>query len=405
MTTIPFDPLLSALERKARALSPTEGYTFTAQRLFYAALDGVPRVENGEKAAEILEGYLRFRFEDVSLAKKVIGDLIGKKQATFFDDIYLKKRIWAASETSDGGKRDMLTAMDLFVAIVKDAPDWLAPLLLHTDVDDFTAEELDGKLDEVIDAAPKVEDEDEEALPDVGKTDLEEAFEKKDREAAEKALEVDDFLAKIDEALGTNLSDPADARRGMSLLVDEVRQVRGKLLESVFGQDNAIGVFSEGYFRAKMFSDSGEKRNRPLATYLFTGPPGVGKTFFAEVAAEAMGLPFKRFDMSGYADKEAIVDFLGLNQSYKAAKPGTVTGFVKENPKCLLLFDEVEKAHITIIYLFWHSRLFGKFICLVNLHYCLFCQACIYNSLLKHCAKISVYWVHYIAVGAVRIFP
>lgn len=93
-------------------------------------------------------------------------------------------------------------------------------------------------------------------------------------------------------------------------------------------------------------------RKKPRATYLFAGPPGVGKTFLAEVAAEKLSLPFMRFDMSEYADKEANLEFCGSDKVYKNAKSGNVTGFVSEHPKCILLFDEVEKAHLCVIHLF-----------------------------------------------------
>lgn len=63
----------------------------------------------------------------------------------------------------------------------------------------------------------------------------------------------------------------------------------------------------------------------------------------AEVAAEKLSLPFMRFDMSEYADKEANLEFCGSDKVYKNAKSGNVTGFVSEHPKCILLFDEVEK--------------------------------------------------------------
>lgn len=59
-----------------------------------------------------------------------------------------------------------------------------------------------------------------------------------------------------------------------------------------------------------------------------------------------------RFDMSEYADKEANLEFCGSDKVYKNAKSGNVTGFVSEHPKCILLFDEVEKAHLCVIHLF-----------------------------------------------------
>lgn len=101
-----------------------------------------------------------------------------------------------------------------------------------------------------------------------------------------------------------------------------------------------------------MLSMIDKSRTRPRATFLFAGPPGVGKTFMAEKAAEALKLPFMRFDMSEYADKEANLEFCGSDKVYKNAKAGNVTSFVADNPECVLLFDEIEKAHICVIHLF-----------------------------------------------------
>lgn len=135
-------------------------------------------------------------------------------------------------------------------------------------------------------------------------------------------------------------------------VVKATRRIQSVLLEKIYGQDQAVNTFVSGYFQAQLASCSNNKTKKPQATFLFAGPPGVGKTFLAEQAAEALRLPYCRFDMSEYSDKEANLEFCGSDKVYKNAKEGNVTGFVKKNPKCILLFDEIEKAHINIIYLF-----------------------------------------------------
>ena len=145
---------------------------------------------------------------------------------------------------------------------------------------------------------------------------------------------------------------PEDVKGEVASLVTEVKRIRSTLQETVFGQDKAINVLVTGYFQARMLSMIDKSRKRPRATFLFAGSPGVGKTFLAETSAEALGLPFMRFDMSEYADKEANIEFCGSDKVYKNGKPGNVTSFVAENPKCVLLFDEIEKAHMCVIYLF-----------------------------------------------------
>ena len=138
----------------------------------------------------------------------------------------------------------------------------------------------------------------------------------------------------------------------LSSLTDRIRDMRAKLLSTVQGQDHAVHAFAEGMFAAEVLSASDGKRRRPRAIFVFAGPPGVGKTFLAEQAAEALGIPFKRFDMSAYADHQSYMGLVGFEKSYQGAKPGLLTGFVKDNPHCFLLFDEIEKAHLNTVQLF-----------------------------------------------------
>lgn len=138
----------------------------------------------------------------------------------------------------------------------------------------------------------------------------------------------------------------------VSQLTEKVKKTHDALSKVIFGQDNAISVFTTGYFQAELSALTDKNRVKPRATFLFAGPPGVGKTFLAEKAAEILEIPFMRFDMSEYSDKEATLEFIGSDKVYKGAKEGNVTGFVARNPKCVLLFDEIEKAHINIIHLF-----------------------------------------------------
>lgn len=135
-------------------------------------------------------------------------------------------------------------------------------------------------------------------------------------------------------------------------IVQTTRSIQKTLLDCVFGQDQAVNAFVSGYFQSKLMACSRSETQKPQAAFLFAGPPGVGKTFLAEKSAQALGLPYKRFDMSEYSDKEANLEFCGSDKVYKNGKPGNVTEFVAENPECVLLFDEIEKAHINIIYLF-----------------------------------------------------
>jgi ATP-dependent metalloprotease FtsH len=135
-------------------------------------------------------------------------------------------------------------------------------------------------------------------------------------------------------------------------LTGRVRKMRYALLDKVHGQDHAVHAFAEGMFNAEVLAAADEKRRRPRAVFVFAGPPGVGKTFLAGQAAEALNIAYKRFDMSNFADHQAHSNLIGFNPSYKDAKAGILTRFVRTNPHSILLFDEIEKAHLNTIQLF-----------------------------------------------------
>lgn len=135
-------------------------------------------------------------------------------------------------------------------------------------------------------------------------------------------------------------------------LTGRFRQMRMDLLTKVFGQDHAVQDFVEGLFNAEVVSAADNKRRAPLAVFVFAGPPGAGKTYLAETGATYLDRPFKRFDMSAYSAHQQNEELVGMSKSYRGAHPGVLTEFVEKNPDSVLLFDEIEKAHINTIHLF-----------------------------------------------------
>ena len=172
--------------------------------------------------------------------------------------------------------------------------------------------------------------------------DLKPFSEKKDSKKDDAAHFIEDAQAAAAAEQELSLSD----------LVSRTKTLRTALKERVLGQDHTVGVFAEGYFQAELQAAITEDRNHPLATFLFAGPPGVGKTFLSEEAARILGLPFRRFDMSEYANPNATDELSGSDANYRHSSEGLLTGFVSRNPHCLLLFDEIEKASIDTIHLF-----------------------------------------------------
>ena len=138
----------------------------------------------------------------------------------------------------------------------------------------------------------------------------------------------------------------------ISDIIAKTKEIRAKLSDRVLGQDYAINVLAEGYFSAELNDVISTRDAKPKASFLFAGSSGVGKTFLAEQFAKVLDLPFLRVDMSGFSDKEAATEFAGSDAVYRGAQSGLVTSFVAKNPKCIILFDEIEKAHLTIIHLF-----------------------------------------------------
>lgn len=135
------------------------------------------------------------------------------------------------------------------------------------------------------------------------------------------------------------------------------------LTQKIFGQDMAIQKFVQGYINSRMAGQS--RKDKPAASYLFAGPPGVGKTYLARVSSEVLGIPVKIFDMSEYMDEHSANGLVGFEKTWKASTPGALTSYVDNNPVSIILLDEIEKAHITVQMLFLQilegARLYDKY--------------------------------------------
>lgn len=147
-------------------------------------------------------------------------------------------------------------------------------------------------------------------------------------------------------------TDVPQPNEGMKGIVNKTKALQTRLQEVVLGQQHAVGVFASGYFQSELQAAIEKDRKRPRATFLFAGPPGVGKTFLSEEAARILQLPFCRFDMSEYTGPNATDELSGSDANYKASSEGLLTGFVNKHPQCVLLFDEIEKASLDVIHLF-----------------------------------------------------
>jgi ATP-dependent Clp protease ATP-binding subunit ClpA len=132
----------------------------------------------------------------------------------------------------------------------------------------------------------------------------------------------------------------------MSVAGDErekLRSLKSNLRRTIFGQDQAVDLVAD----AILLSRSGlGHEQKPIGSFLFTGPTGVGKTELARQLALEMGVHLERFDMSEYMEKHSVAKLIGAPPGYVGHESGGIlTDVMKKHPHAVLLLDEIEKAH------------------------------------------------------------
>lgn len=126
----------------------------------------------------------------------------------------------------------------------------------------------------------------------------------------------------------------------------------------IFGQDKAVTTLVDAYKLARAGLHNPQK---PIGSYLFSGPTGVGKTEVARQFSEILGIELIRFDMSEYIERHAISRLIGTPPGYVGYdQGGALTDAVDKNPHCLVLLDEVEKAHPDLFNILLQVMDYGK---------------------------------------------
>ena len=127
----------------------------------------------------------------------------------------------------------------------------------------------------------------------------------------------------------------------------KLKNLEKKLKSFIFGQNDALESLSTSIKRSRAGLSSPDK---PIGSFLFTGPTGVGKTEVAKQLAQNLGVEFIRFDMSEYMEKHAVARLIGAPPGYIGFEQGgLLTEQVRKFPHCVVLMDEIEKAHPDLI--------------------------------------------------------
>lgn len=147
--------------------------------------------------------------------------------------------------------------------------------------------------------------------------------------------EIADVLSKVCKVEALSVAEEDDYR--------QLESLAPRMLSQIYGQDEAVTQVVEAIqmSRAGLLDD-----NKPLASLLFVGPTGVGKTEVARVLARELGIELVRFDMSEYSEKHTVAKLIGSPAGYVGYEDGgLLTDAIRKSPNCVLLLNEIEKAH------------------------------------------------------------
>ena len=161
--------------------------------------------------------------------------------------------------------------------------------------------------------------------------------------------DIEDVVAAIGRIPSTTINK--DDKEALKTLERDLKTM-------VFDQDKAIEVLSDSIKLARAGLRDAEK---PIGCYLFSGPTGVGKTEVAKQLAKSLGVELNRFDMSEYMERHAVSRLIGTPPGYVGFEQGgLLTDKIDQHPHCVLLLDEIEKAHPDLFNILLQVMDYGK---------------------------------------------
>lgn len=329
MAELKNNSLLEKIIQYSKTIGGGDQNSLTVERFIVSVIDavsGVPEIELTDDEQETLEQMLFSRFaisrEELPALKALFTSQIEENQTSFVSSMHMRTCIYKARQDAQNSGMEQLTAEVVLKKIFENPNAFMMQAFGAT----FKKDD-DEETPEQPQEAPAPAGETEEAAP----------AEQTDAPATPQAE-----------------TTPVNPRSSIEALSKKVSMIREKLNQVVFGQENAIEVFTTGYFQSEMIRATDDTRTRPAGIFLFAGPPGVGKTFLVKNIVDVLGMQkkFVSFDMSEYADHNAHMELIGYDDNYKTPKEGLLTGFVNKHPKSILLFDELEKANSNVIHLF-----------------------------------------------------
>lgn len=151
-------------------------------------------------------------------------------------------------------------------------------------------------------------------------------------------------LTEVDqECILTALKDICRDNINTTAKTENLYALAERVKASIYGQDKAIEKVTDAILMSKAGLLDTDKS---IGNFLFVGPTGVGKTELSKVLAQELGVPLHRFDMSEYSEKHSVAKLIGSPAGYVGYDDGGIlTDTVRKNPYCVLLLDEIEKAH------------------------------------------------------------